>query len=102
MILTPKAKFLSAPDLAKRHHETVSSGNFQYACECAMLQFIKEAPRLDDPVGAAANYHRIVGAQEFLKVLLTLGEEPRPVTQAERSKINYNTEQEKYGRSRNP
>lgn len=82
MIQTPKARFLEST-LVKAHQETVDSKQFVEAAQATLAQMVWDLPDVTDQVTAAACYHRILGAKQFIRALASLGEkaappEPRP------------------------
>lgn len=71
--LNYKAQFLKNETLAKAHRELVVTDAFQVAVEMALLQYIAQAA----PKGSvedAMSLHRILGAREFIGVLLNIAE----------------------------
>jgi hypothetical protein len=71
-----KAQFLKNETLAKAHRELVLQDSFQVAVEMALLLYIsKQSPK--SSVDDAMALHRITGAQEFVSVLLNIGEHPQ-------------------------
>jgi len=95
-MLTPKAKFLTLKDLVNRHLDTVMSESFQRASDTALLQFLLESPTTTDPVVAAANYHRIIGARDFLEKLHKIAEVSEPLKPIETSRLNHQTQTQSY------
>lgn len=65
--------------LVKRHLEVVDSLEFLTAAQAALLQCVMEMTDVTDPVMAAAGYHRIIGARQYLNQLLTIGNKTKPV-----------------------
>lgn len=70
--MTYKDRFLQTP-AAKSHFELTATEHYKTAVEHAILQHVSEFVATDDPVKAAANFHRISGAMQFAKTLTNLG-----------------------------
>lgn len=74
MIIPPKQRFAENKDDYTKLHDLTASSFFMRACDAAMMQYIQQNRVTNDAQVALAGYHRITGAQEFLRVLLTLTE----------------------------
>ena len=74
--LNYKAQFQKNETLAKAHRELVVTDAFQVAVEMALLQYMS-SQIAKDSVSDAMSLHRILGAEEFVKVLLNLAEPPQ-------------------------
>lgn len=79
MPLTPKKSLVENDPLAKRLCEILDSSDVQIGGQAALLQSLMELPETTDPVVAAAAYHRIVGARQFLNQLLSIAEKAKPM-----------------------
>lgn len=90
MTITPKARFCEDKKRAHAHRELVVSTNFLSASEAALLTMISEFNDSTDPTMAIAGYHRIIGARNYMKILATLAEEPKPAPRAESYNLNHN------------
>ena len=78
---SPKARFQQAPDNISKHRALVDSKEFQRACDFALLQYQAElSQRIVDGTNAAANYFRMLGAQEFIQTMRLLSESTPRVT----------------------
>ena len=77
MTLTPKKDFLEKKVLADAHRDLVVSTKFREALNAALLDQIMAMPVTLDPVAAAAAYHSIMGAREFITHLLSIAEMPK-------------------------
>ncbi len=74
MKFDPKSRFLDSRRFADSHRELVVSDSFRTASESALLHFVLEIPAASTDLIAAANWHRVEGAREFLKTLINLAE----------------------------
>lgn len=88
--LSPKDRFLQAKDDASAHAKLMSSALFEKASDLAMLQTRLNLPICTNIEQSAANNYRMQGAEQFLLVLMTLGD-PRPeVAKLPDTSLNYN------------
>lgn len=75
---TPKDWFLQDPKRVGEHNQLIGSPITQVSLNTALLEYqrllSKERFNLND---AAANFFRLVGAQEFVEIFRQLGQ-PRP------------------------
>jgi len=76
--MTPKARFLTSPDRAGIHKSLCSSPPFLDSTDSALLQMAHELAEgaAVDIQTAAANFHKIAGAIQYRKTLLTLADTP--------------------------
>lgn len=75
---TPKARFLESGDNITKHRKMVDSGEFQRACDFAMLQYTGGiSGEITDGTTAMAVGLKLLGAQQFLQVLRNLSEAPK-------------------------
>jgi hypothetical protein len=95
-MLTPKAKFLAYKDLVNRHLDTVQSESFKAASTAALLQFLDDAPANVDPIAAAANYNRLIGARDFLDKLIKIGDVAEIPKSVEQPKLTHNSQSQAY------
>lgn len=91
--LNYKAQFQKNDLLAKAHRELVVTDAFQVAVEMALLQYQASLHSDITPnvsaADAALKFQRLEGAQDFVKILLNLGEPtPLPKKQPETG-LNY-------------
>lgn len=77
MNLTPKKSFQEKKQFADAHRELVLSTPFRESLHAALLDQIMAMPGTLDPVVAAASYHSIMGAREFIGHLLNLAEQTK-------------------------
>lgn len=84
MIDSPKTRFQLDKDSTNRLAETVASSWFQKSLDAAMLQFIAELP---NPENAAPAF-QVKGAKDFIRVLTTLSDQHKEITQP-RSGLDY-------------
>jgi hypothetical protein len=89
MTQSPKTRFLENKHEVDSLLELTSRAQFLKACDFAMLQVIAETPSVNDPVEAAAAWHRLEGARSFLRHLLTLAEQHKPITQYSSGNLNH-------------
>jgi hypothetical protein len=90
---TPRQQFLKDERAATEHASLMASRPFRHAANVALLQVVDSVSDTTDPVDAAAAYHRIIGAREYLKKLLTLGDvtnEAEPLPPEKTSALNFN------------
>jgi hypothetical protein len=75
--LTPKHDFLSDKLRASTHQDVVASPQFKSAAQLALLemQFRSGFTNIGE---ASINYIKLKGAQEFLTILINLGEPDEP------------------------
>lgn len=74
-MMSPKARFIAHPTEAAIHRSLVVSPPFLNAVDSALLQMIDTLtaqPAIDIQT-ASANWHKVAGASQFIKTLLTLG-----------------------------
>lgn len=74
MIRSPKARFQDNAAVVTEHVELMAKPSFLHAVDMAMCQFVHDHPMVKDAHGSMAMAHRIEGANEFLKVLMSLGD----------------------------
>lgn len=84
MTLTPKKDFQGKKQFADAHRDLVMSAQFRESLQAALLDMIVAMPDTFDPVLAAAQYHSIMGAREFISHILNIAEQtktpPTPLT----------------------
>jgi hypothetical protein len=90
MTLTPRAKFQAKIDQARIHRDLVVSDGFRNALEAALLEQILALPNIVDQAEAAASYHRIMGATEFIRHLLSIAETSTAPKSPPTSNLNHN------------
>jgi hypothetical protein len=86
--LNYKAQFQRNTQLVKMHKELVVSDGFQITVEMALLQYVS-SQQTSAPAEAALAMNRILGAQEFIRVLLNLAEQPELPKRSEEPKLKY-------------
>jgi hypothetical protein len=89
MNLTPRAKFQANVNQSRAHQDLVVSEGFRSACESALLEQVLAMPDIADQVEAAASYHRIMGATEFLRRLMSIAESTPPPKDKPPTNLNY-------------
>lgn len=75
--LKPKSEFQKT-GFSRSLAELATNLDYREACEKSLLNYITSLPSTDDPVQAAANWHRVEGALEVIDTLLNLAEVPKP------------------------
>lgn len=76
--MLPKDRFLRDKQIAENFAGMASTLAFERATDAALLQFIETLPLSYEPAEAAANRHRIEGAQLFLSTLEKIGTPSQP------------------------
>jgi hypothetical protein len=71
---SPRARFLKNEALAAAHAAIAGSTAFQSACDIALQQYMYTAPVTTNPEESAAIAQRIIGAREYIGVLLNLAD----------------------------
>lgn len=89
MNLTPRAKFQANVAQARAHLDLVTNDGFRNACEAALIEQILNMPNVDDQIEAAAAYHRIKGATDFLQRLLSIAETSPPPQNKPRQNLDF-------------
>lgn len=80
--LQPKRDFLRDSKRGSAHQDVMSSPFFQDAAKAALLEY--QVRLANGPVEAAiVAVHRLRGAEDFLRILLNLGEPEKPQVKAE-------------------
>jgi hypothetical protein len=92
MPASPKVRFLEQKPFVTSHQDVVLSAPFLAAADAALLQLISDLPDTTDPTMAAAAYHRILGARQYLRMLETVADSPKPLP-PKRSLDNLNRNQ---------
>lgn len=91
MNLTPRAKFQANIGQARAHQDLVVNEGFRNACEAALIEQILAMPNIVEPHEAIAGYHRIMGASEYLRRLLSIAEATPPPKDKPPQNLNYKT-----------
>jgi hypothetical protein len=79
-LASPKARFIQSGTRVSDHRRMVGSDIFDQATDAAMLHYsIQLARNTTDGNTGMVNGLKIAGAQEFLVILKTLAETPRPM-----------------------
>lgn len=76
MIRHPRERFIEDKALALSHAELCVNGGFIRAVDAALLQYIRDMPSATDAHRSVTNSAKIEGANEFIKVLMTLADPP--------------------------
>lgn len=77
MNLTPKKDFQGKKQFAEAHRDLVVSTPFREALHAALLDHVLSMQSTTDPISAAAGYHQITGACQFVTRLLNVAEQPK-------------------------
>lgn len=78
---SPKARLLRRKIEVKSIQEVADSATFEVMADTALLQYVHDLPDTLREDEATANYHRIIGARDFLAKLSTIAEKAQVVTQ---------------------
>lgn len=89
----PKARFLDRADLAGKHRVLCQDASFIAAIDAALLRYQEQLTQNygTEPNAAASNHHKLVGAKEFVMVLLNLAERAGLPERAKTPTLNYKT-----------
>jgi hypothetical protein len=77
MNLTPKLHYQANKPFANAHRDLVVSTQFREALHAALINHVLSLPTTNEPAAAAACYHQIVGARDFITQLLNVAEQPK-------------------------
>lgn len=81
LALAPKNDFLHDAKRANLHQDVMASPQFQLAAKTALLEY--QVRLCNGPTDAAlVAVHRLRGAEDFLRLLLNLGEPEKPKFEA--------------------
>jgi hypothetical protein len=78
---SPKDRFLTSKEDAAFLLTLTFQPQFLRAVDAALLQMQSKLPDASDQQGAACQFHKICGAKEFIKELLTMAEPVKPLPQ---------------------
>lgn len=73
---SPKARFLAYKPYVDAHRELIPKPELQRAIDYAMLEMFHQTAMATDGTNAGANQFKLVGAQEFVRILKSLAEHP--------------------------
>jgi len=76
MIQTPKQRFLARKTLAAEHNQRCQDQNFISTVDFALLHYIEQQSRIPQAPDAVATGYRIEGARDFVRILMSLSDEP--------------------------
>lgn len=80
---SPKTRFMQSAAAIKVHRELMQNESLLRSIDTALLQYqFLLADRTTDGQSAAANQYKLNGTLEFLHLLKTLGEAPKPMPQS--------------------
>lgn len=74
MNLTPKKRFIGNGDLSKQHATWCAHPTTHAILEAALAEYATRTPVAATQVQAVDYYNRLIGAKEFIGVLLNLSE----------------------------
>lgn len=77
MRYSAKERLLEQKNIVHAHLDTVASESFLRSAEAALLDMVMHCPGIVSEADAAANYHRIIGARDYLQALLAVAEPPQ-------------------------
>lgn len=89
----PKSRFISNAVLAGQHRQRCQDSSFISAIDAAFLRYHEQLTLNygTEPNAAASNHHKLVGAREFVMVLLNLAETVDLPARAKTPSLNYKT-----------
>lgn len=73
---SPKARFLAYKPYVDAHRELMPKAELQRAIDYAMLEMFHQLSTATDGTNAGANQFKLVGAQEFVRIMKNLAEQP--------------------------
>lgn len=90
--LTPKRDFQEDTKAVGLLADLTDAKPFRDAAKAALLQMLESLDDADDPVKASAAFHRMMGARNFMRSLLTLADQPKqPDSSPVRDNLNHRT-----------
>lgn len=89
----PKSRFIAHTELAAAHRGRCQEASFIAAIDAALLRYQEQLTQNygTEPNAAASNHHKLVGAKEFVMVLLNLAEKVDLPERAKTPSLNYKT-----------
>lgn len=73
---SPKARFIAYKPFVDAHRELIPKPELQRAIDYSLLEMSHQLASITDGTNAGANQFKLVGAQEFVRILKTLAEQP--------------------------
>jgi len=89
MNLTPKKDFQEKKQFSAAHRDLVVSTPFREALHAALVEQVLALPPTIDPDAAAAAYHSIMGARQFITHLLNVAEMPKTPPTPQPTNLNH-------------
>lgn len=90
--LTPKRDFQEDTKAVGFLADLTVSTAFREAAKASLLQMLESTTDSDDPVKAAAAFHRMIGARDYMRVLMGLADRPKPPDSSPvRDNLNHRT-----------
>jgi hypothetical protein len=89
MVLTPRPRFQENKAYCSHHKELVVSDQFRAALEASLVEQVMALPNVTDPIEAAANFQRIMGARDFITHLLNVAEQSSPPNKPPVGNLNH-------------
>ena len=87
---SPRAKFLAIKACVDAHRNLIERQDFNLALEYAERQYLWEKAATNGTANdAAANFYKFQGVHEFIRILKTLAEQPRPLPVADAGGISH-------------
>lgn len=87
---SPKTRFLQIKSCIDAHVNLVQRPDFTLALDTAEKELLWQKSTENGTANdAAANYYRLQGAHQFIRILKTLAEQPRPLPTAEPTGISH-------------
>jgi hypothetical protein len=77
---SPRGRLAASKESADAVGSVIAQPGFRLGADATLLQMLHEAPETTDPVVAAAAYHRLIGARQFLAAFSVIHVAAAPVT----------------------
>lgn len=91
---TPKSEFLKNAEVIKHHRELAENEWLRISISTAMLEMQRRASAGTDPTNfnaCAASHLRMLGALDFIEILLNLAEQMQPGVRTDTTNLPGNT-----------
>lgn len=73
MNLSSKLRFQENKTYTEKHCDYAASDLFRAAAEAALIQVVYDLPAPKDAAEAAAHWHRVEGAKDFVRYFMNVG-----------------------------
>lgn len=90
-VFCPKTRFIANAAVASEHRKVVTDPGFVRSLDAALLAYQERLTALQESdIGkSSALYQRILGAREFVGMLINLAERPEIPARVDKSNLNY-------------